>query len=373
MARRSIVPARAEGEKRLAALAKVASRFKGLQPAVDALKLVRAVPTCFLDVDRKLGIGGYPIDRFGLLHGPSNHGKTAFALGLVKSFLQRDHYALYIDAERTTPFDWVESMLGSYAKHPLFLGRRPDTYEQTREEVRAMLMEIVKAKDNEEIPQDAACIIIVDSLKRLVPSDLWKQIFGLKKPGEKASGLLKRMGQVKAAMNSAWLDELIPLIERAGAAVVAIAREMENTDGDQWTPDYKVGGGKDVFFDSSLAIRVERAAWVRDGEGSDAPLYGQKHVASVYKTKIAGRETINIKAYFHTSNGVWVPEGFDRARDVIHVAKELGVVDVNGSWFTHGKDRIGQGEHKAVKKLTEDVVWLDRIEKECRAKFSLAA
>lgn len=361
---------RAQGEKRLAALAKVAGRFKGLKPAVSALTNVRSVPTIFPDIDRGLGVGGFPIERFSLLHGPSSHGKTSLALGLVASFLELDHYGLFIDAERTTPFDWVRQMLGPMADHPAFLAKRPETYEQTRADVREFCKEIAKAKEAGELPEDTSGIIIVDSLKKLVPKDLWEQIFGSgNKDPKKKDGMLKRMGQLKAAMNSAWLDELVPLLERSGVGMVAIAREMENTDGNQFTPDYKVGGGKDVFFDSSLAMRVERASWVQEGEEAARKVYGERHRVTIYKSKIAGKEGKVIQSYFHTSNGVLVPKGFDRARDIIELGLELEVVEMKGAWLSHDGERLGQGKHNAVANLAENPSWRKRIEAGCREAF----
>jgi len=370
MARRSLVPENKEGAKRLAALAKVASRFKSLRPAVDVLTRVKAVPTIFPDIDRALGVGGYPIERFTLVHGPSNHGKTAFTLGLMSSFIALDHFAIYIDAERTTPGDWVRKMMGDRFDAPHFVAQRPATYEQLRKDIREALLTIAKAKEDGEIPLDTSAIIVVDSLKKLVPKNLWDEIFGLRAKGEKESGLLRRMGQIQAAMNAAWLMELVPLLEQTNAGFVAIAREMENTDGNEFTPTYKVGGGQDVIFDSSAAMRVERASWIQEGEDKNRKVYGEKHRVTIYKTKIASKEGKVEQAFFHTSNGLLVPEGFDRPRDVIELGLDLGIVKMTGAWLSHEGEKLGQGKHNAVKALHKNSELMKQIEAECRAKFA---
>lgn len=264
----------------------------------------------------------------------------------------------------TTPFSWVEQMLGSHARHPGFLAKRPDTYEQTRSEIRTALLEIAGAKADGLLPEDTSAIIVVDSLKKLVPKKLWDEILK-----SKDADIGKRIGQIKAAMNSAWLDELVPLLEKSHATMVAIAREMENTESNPFAPDYKVGGGKDVFFDSSLAMRVERAGWVQDGEGDSRKVYGERHRVTVYKTKIAGKEDKTIRAFFHTSNGVLVPKGFDRARDVLELGEQCGVVDLKGARLYFEGELFANGRHNAVKALHANVQLLESIEVACRATF----
>ena len=74
MARRRA--AEAPSRERLSALAGVAGRFKKFRPAREVLTLVKAVPTRFPQFDHATRVGGLPIERFMLLHGPSNHGKT---------------------------------------------------------------------------------------------------------------------------------------------------------------------------------------------------------------------------------------------------------------------------------------------------------
>ena len=87
MARKS----KKENESRLAQLTRAASAFKGFRPASEVLTVVRAVPTCFIQVDHATRVDGWPIERFTMGHGPSNHGKAGA-----------------IDSHVLTPRGWVQ-------------------------------------------------------------------------------------------------------------------------------------------------------------------------------------------------------------------------------------------------------------------------
>ena len=58
------------------AFAEIAARSKSFRPARDVLRRVRAVPTIFPALDWKLRVGGWPIDRTAMVHGPSGMGKA---------------------------------------------------------------------------------------------------------------------------------------------------------------------------------------------------------------------------------------------------------------------------------------------------------
>jgi RecA/RadA recombinase len=365
------------GDRRKA-FAAVAERFKAFRPAREVLSRVRAVPTIFHQFDHATGVGGLPIERFMLLHGPSSHGKTTFAIGLMKSFLERDHFVLFIDAERTTPITWVDQMMGSeLASHPGFFAKRPKSYEETVDDVRAFAHTLAEARDAEEISPETSALIVVDSLRKLVPENIMKKI--AKDDGKGGvDGMGGRAAQIKAAMNSAWLDELVPLLEDTGTGFIAIARETEDPAADVWAKrfgnDYKVGGGKAVYYDASLVMRVERAAYVGEKaeDGSRGETYGERHRVTIRKTKIAGREDRQTVCYFHTSNGVLVPTGFDTARDLVELAESFDIIESKGAWLKWGQHKWN-GRHAAVKKLSAEPAQLAQLGEEVRAKFEQKA
>lgn len=300
---------------------------------------------------------------------------TIFALGLIGSFLARGHYAALVDAEFTTPLDWVAHLLGEHADSDRFYAMRPTSYESTVDSVRDFCKEIARLRADGKIAPDVSALIVVDSIRKLVPQNLMRKLAeGAEKHG--VDGYGGRAAQIRAAMNAAWMDELVPLLAATQTAMLVIAREAEDPDADarakQNGTAYKVGGGKSLYYESSQAIRVERAAWVYERKvekGEDRlPAIGERHRVTIHKTKVAQKADRQQVAYFHTSNGVMFPEGFDRPRDLFELGIRLGVVEAAGSWFTVCGRRF-QGELKAIKTLHEDPELLALLEREARAAF----
>jgi RecA/RadA recombinase len=365
------------GRARVGALEAVAARFKGFRPAREVLKVVRAVPTRFVQFDHATRVGGLPIERFMLLHGKSNEGKSLMALGLVDSFVERGHVALYIDAERTTPITWARDLLGANADAPTFFAEKPETYEKTIGRVREFLNVLAEEKAKGKLPPETSALVVVDSLRKLVPADLMKEIIRADREDHEGgiTAGRDRRGQLQAKMNAAWMDELVPLLDHAGAAFVAIAREMVDPEADVWAKrrgdDYKVGGGGAIYYDASLSMRVERASWVTHGEGREAVVYGERHRVTIKKTKVAGKDGKVVVCHFHSSNGKLVAPGFDRARDVVDLGAELGVVKVGSTtrWGDKRSECVRGGAHAAVRALSGDPAALAALEAKVRERF----
>ena len=280
---------------------------------------------------------------------------TAWCHGLGLSFLQRDHFYADVDAEMTNPHEWLRSLMHEHADNPAFVAIRPDTYEQTVDAVRDLVTKLHKAVLAKTLGADTSALIVVDSLRKLVPEDFWAKVHKHGAQGDKGSvdGMSGRGAQIKAKMNADWLDELTPLLNRTNTAMVLIARESEDTEASandrKYGKAYKVTGGKAIFFDSSLVVRVERASYIYDppSGGPESRVLGERHKLVISKTKVAGKDDKNIVCFFHTSNGNLIPEGFDRARDVLELAKEYGITDVAGQWIKW-RGQKWQGIHKAV-------------------------
>lgn len=337
---------------RLQALAAVAGEFQGWQPGREVLTPVRSVPTIFPQFDVATRVNGYPLQRVVLVHGPSNHGKTVFVLGLGRSFLQRQHFYFHVDAEMSTPEPWVLENLGALADHPGFMGLRPRSYEETAECVRSAANKLQQLREKGDIPEDTSALFAIDSLQKLVPRDYMKKLL---KDGDNIDPLKGRGGMFLAALNSAWMRELIPLLYHCNAGVVIIARERENVDAGMFEKDYEVGGGKSVYYDSSLVLRVTRAGWVERGSGDNKEVIGERHLVTVAKTKVGHKDSKVTLCHFHTSNGKHIPAGFDRARDVLELAINAGVVKKgNGGKLLDTQEDEALGTiNEAVERLSD--------------------
>jgi recombination protein RecA len=348
---------------------RIVKRMELWRPAREVLTRVRSVPTIFPWLDYATKVKGYPVGRITVVHGPSSEGKTELALGLGLSFLKRRHFFGLVDAEFTTPITWLEGLMTRYADDPLFLALRPKSYEHTVDAVRQMLKTIIAGKETGDLPKDTSGLIVVDSLRKLVPENFLAKIAKNGAQGERGSvdGMNGMGAAIKAKMNADWFDELTPLLYRADVAMLLIGRESENRDAPKGGPAWKLTGGKSVLFESSLSMRVERD-WVREGAGKDATVTGERHDVEIYKSKVAGKDDIVDVFSFHTSNGKLSPEGFDPARDILELGVQLGVVKMAGSWVSYRTKRW-QGKNQAVKRIAADAALREELERDVRAKF----
>jgi RecA/RadA recombinase len=353
----------------LSAIQSVASSFSMWKPSRVVCKVIRAIPTRFPQFDRLTRVGGWPLERYILIHGPSSHGKSVFASGIGESFLVENHFYGYCDAERTTTITWLEQLMHDLADHPGFFAMRPPSFEYAVDGTREFYTKIAKARDAGNLPPGTSSLVLVDSLRKLVPKNLFdKVVKGTATGGVDGAG--GRGGQIRAGYNAAWLDEITPLIDDLGMSFAAITRESEQSN--PLDPeDYKRTGGKGIYFESGLVIRIVRSGFIYEtpADKKNSRVFGERHRIEIHKTKIAGKEERTPIAYFHTSNGVFTPPGFDRARDVLEMAVGYGDVSQSGSWYQWGTKKW-QGEHKVVKFFSENPDALKELETDVRQHFA---
>lgn len=357
-------------DRRAAAVARVASRFASWRPAREVLTRVRAVPTIFPSLDMATRVGGFPVGRVSVVHGASGEGKSLIALGIGLSFLKRGHFFGYVDAEFSTPISWLEGLMEQEADNPLFMGLRPKSYEQTVDAVREMLKVIIAAKTSGEIP-DAAGIIVVDSLRALVPEDFTEKIKRFGAQGDRGSvdGMGGMGAAIKAKMNAEWFDELRPLLYQADVAMLIVGRESTRRNAPRGAADWQLTGGRALVFETSgLLMRSERD-WLREGSGPDAEVVGERHDVGIYKSKVAGKDEVVAYWSFCTSNGKVVPEGFDIGRDLLELGVSLGVVKVAGTSNYSFASKRWQGKRRAVVQLHGDAELREKLELAIRARF----
>lgn len=350
---------RTQATKALDSLGKVAARFEGFRPATDVLTEVVAVPTIFPQLNRATGVNGWPIQRIALIHGPSANGKTTLLHGLNLSFLIAGHFAGLVDAELTTPEKWLVQLMAEHAHNKAFVAMRPRSYEETAKATRNFAEVISKARNDGEIGPEVAGIVGVDSIRKLVPEKLLEK---LEKEEGGIDGASGRAAMMRAALNAQWLDELAPLAYHANLAIVFIAREAENPNSKPWEPEFKVGGGKALVYDSSLVARVMLSELTKTGPKEKPHVIGEQHLVRITKSKVAGKDGKTTECFFHTSNGRESPAGFDRARDVFELAVRLKIIEQKAASYGYMGERLGIGELKAVQAIRENVDLMAKLE-----------
>lgn len=336
---------------------------RGWSKPSDALDRVTSVRTIFPDFNRAVRRGGLPVGRITTVHGPTHGGKTAFVLGLLKSFVDGGHIGALVDAEHATGLEFAEELLGELSRSESFIAMRPHSYEETIEAVDSLLAHATSAR---VVDEKRKSICVIDSINKLVPKrELQQMLKALGDESESSGGkrfkkeggadqLAKgHWGRSRAALNQSWLDHLVPMLGSAGCALTLIAQEREEEPEWGTKPDVKIKGGAALMFDSSLLIRVSKAQPMYEGERKDENIIGFQHRVRIHKSKIGHMDGRHSDCVFHLSNGRFAPPGFDTARDAIYVGKNLGVVQTGGSWIVWRR-RKWQGENRAVTALSRD-------------------
>lgn len=349
-------------------LTAVAESMQHWEPAHTVLTDVVAQPTPFPQFNVASGVGGWPLQRPCLIHGPSNHGKTQFLHGVGKAFLEAGHFYNLVDAEMTTPQAWLQQLMNQWAKSPGFRALRPRSYEQTCDAVRSAADALATARSKGQLPEDVTMFFGIDSIRKLNPERLMDKIADKGATGKKGSsidGAGGRAAQYKAALNAQWLDELVPLLYHANAAMAFIGREAANTEiKGPYDRTWKLTGGGALFFDSSLVIRVVLAGQVYKGSKENRRMIGERHRLEIHKTKIANKDNKIVMSYYHTSNGALHPAGFDRGRDVLEMALATGVIEKKGTryWEAENGEFLPDTEVGAAVHLATEHALRERIE-----------
>lgn len=338
---------------------KASDRFEGFEPpkgwktAEEAFDRVKAVRTIFLDYNRATRVGGHPVRRISTIHGESHGGKTAFALGLLKSFVDAGHLGGYIDAEHATPEEFLVELLGVLTDRPNFLGQRPKSYEEAMDSTDAFLK---AATGFVEKDPEFCSALLVDTINKLVPK---RELKNVTRAGaeELAKGHLARS---RAAQNQAWLDHLVPRLAEPNCALLLIAQEREIATTHAWEPNFRLKGGGGLFFDSSIVARVFKSSPIRLTSDKKSLIVGFRHKIRIRKSKVSHMDGHHTDCYFHLSNGALegVPAGFDLGRDAIEVGLAMGVVKSTSSWVSWkgvgGKRIRRNGKHAAVRFLAAE-------------------
>jgi hypothetical protein len=267
--------------------------------------------TRITSLNRATRIGGVCGGMLGILHGPSQGGKTLAVSEFLHAVERTGGLGLFADAEcRGVDLKWFEAVCGELAAIVYY---KPRTFEEFVGRVQSFRKTFREAKDAGELPEGAMLGLGIDSLNRLCPKDELKILLDGKK-GEHVEG---RRYPLRAMLIGAWLDSLIPTLER-DEVVVGVLREGENLDAMPGQKTYKVKGGKAPIYDAGWICRITARSKVkiRKGEKESDVVIGEKHEIEVLKNSMGPKD--EALACFYSSVGAkdGSPLGLDVAREV---------------------------------------------------------
>jgi len=330
----------------------VSARSKTLSKAVRSIEGFQlwseippplVCPTRFTSLNRGLKCGGIPGGMLGVVHGPSQGGKTLFAAEVLYDAWATGGWGLFVDAEcRAVDLKWFSTICGALDEVAYY---KPRTYEECIAKIEEYRAKFKKAKEGGELPEGAFLAIAVDSVNRLTPSSELEELL---------KGKVEARGYpLRALLTSKWLDKLIPTLNR-DEILVFVQRESKRMDTMPGQRTYKVKGGESPIYDGGWICRVTSCGRVKAEvkNKDDKVLVGEKHELEVVKNSLGPH--LNEVAYFYSSVGATnqTPLGLDFAREVREEAITRGLV----------KHRTGKGYFKGDERLAgskaEFLTWL---------------
>lgn len=327
-----------------------------LTKSIDGFKLWKDIehplilPTSFSSFNRAMRCGGIPGGMMGVIHGPSQGGKTvALSTFLRDVVVNTGGLSLFIDAEcRGVDLKWFEVICGDLAD---IIYYKPKTFEEFIKKIADFRAFFRQAKADGDLPETAMCAIGVDSLNRLTPKDELDEVLKGKAEGRKYP--------LRAMFIASWLDGIIPTLENDESPMV-ILREGVNMEAMPGQKKYKVKGGNAPGYDAGWVCRITARNKVkvrRAGEKSDLVI-GEKHEIHLMKNSMGPKD--EALASFYTSLGAegGTPLGLDPVREVRDEAIESGYAvhrkRKGGTGYYVGDDLVAADKPKFLRWLVEE-------------------
>jgi recombination protein RecA len=288
------------------------------------------VSTGSIGLDVALGIGGLPRGRVVEIYGPEASGKTTLTLQVVAEAQKAGGVAAFVDAEHALDPTYA-GKLGVNVDE--LLVSQPDTGEQALE-ITDML-----------VRSGAVDVIVIDSVAALTPK---AEIEG--EMGDSHMGL-------QARLMSQALRKLTGNINRSNTMVIFI-NQIRMKIGVMFGSPETTTGGNALKFYASVRLDIRRIGAIKKGD----EIIGNQTRVKVVKNKVSPPFKM---AEFEILYGY----GISREGEIIDHGVEQGIIDKAGSWYSYGKDRIGQGKENVREYLKTNPEIAADIEAQIRAKL----
>lgn len=287
---------------------------------------VEVIPTGSINLDRALGLGGFPRGRVVEVYGAESSGKTTVALHSIAEAQKMGGIAAFIDAEHALDPKYAKA-LGVDVDELLI--SQPDYGEQALE-IADML-----------VRSGAVDIIVIDSVAALVPK--------VEIDGEMSD---QQMG-LQARLMSKALRKLTGNLNKSKTTMIFINQIREKIGGFGFGPQTTTTGGRALKFYSSVRLEIKRVGSVKQGDD----ILGNETKVKVTKNKIA-------PPFKEASFQIMYGKGISRVGEILDLGIENDIVAKSGAWFSYGDIRLGQGRENVKARLEEDKELLGQIEKD---------
>ena len=290
---------------------------------------IQTVSTGSLTLDIALGVGGLPRGRVIEIYGPESSGKTTMTLSTIAQMQKVGGTAAFIDAEHALDPAYAEK-IGVNVDD--LLVSQPDTGEQALEIVDML------------VRSNAVDIVVIDSVAALTPKAVIEGDMGDSHMG------------LQARLMSQALRKLTANIKRSNTMVIFI-NQIRMKIGVMFGSPETTTGGNALKFYASVRLDIRRIGAIKKGD----EIIGNETRVKVVKNKVAPPFK---QAEFEILYG----EGVSFLGELIDLGVKYGFINKAGSWYSYGKDKIGQGKDNVRTYLKDNPKLAVELEKNIRAE-----
>lgn len=281
------------------------------------------IPTGSLELDYKLGVGGWVEGRVHEIHGPEHVGKTTLCMHGVANAQKKHPNKMvgWVDMEQTFDKSWAQ-------KNGVDLKR----------------LWIYTPKDAEST---------ADAVKRLVGSGLCSMVVL-----DSVGGMISRLEREKNADQAAvalvakivtrMVLEMSPTGNANGTAMIVVNQVRSNIDGNKYAPKTSNPGGWALKHITTIKLRV-RTSGGSDGvrnvkvDGEDVPV-SQQIAIHVEKNKTAPKGRVANIWLTNQNTDKWGPIGIDKADEAFEFGKRLGLITGKGWYVLPDGEKLQGGD-----------------------------